>query len=1543
MGKGASVKRIGGYLVLLGLLGALCAQMGWAQLAWDPKEFMGVDEITPGMTGYGKTVYQGTNIEKFDIEVIGVLKKIDFGFDMILIKVTSGPVVDRKLQTVAGMSGSPIYIDDRLIGAYAYGWDFQQEAIAGVTPIASMLECSEPGSVTPPLIGSLIPNNRTLKIGNHLITQVKVAANTTDAKVCQASADPTTMVLAPVATPLMVSGINEKSLPVLQKMLDRYNIHAVEGPGPGQADGPAPPLEPGSAVAVSLMEGDANMTAVGTVTYVKGNTVLAFGHPFMGIGKVNLPMASAYVHGIVNSSQSSFKLASPMERVGALTSDRQFAVAGTLGQTPATLPVTLYLTDASRKFARRYSVNLINHPDFSPMLLYMWIINNGAAQMGDLSWAEGTFAAHAVIVTDKLGNLDQKLIVAPKAGGMMIPFAEVYLLADLLMSNPYEPVELHKIYFDLTYTPERNTANIEKVTADRPIARPGETITLSVKVRPYGKPVETLTSKLKIPEQATESAMIAIVAGGTLAPFLKPLYTAPPTPEEGLKGIVRLLTDNPSAQSMITAQVFPTPSYGYHGNMLRDLPMPLFDVLRSAEAGVIPRGNSNDGSGNGNDSSGRGNQEGGENSVPTTYMFSQDVPYVLTGGQMVYVAIDSQERAVQAKHGDFDFSTQMPILSTSLLTGKDSAGPEDSDSGDGPSGRDQAVYLSLLTPQQRARYSMLTAALQMPAPPAMKVNLPRLNTPQQLTMAPLSLGMLSETDGGQTVDVEAKAPTDGGKNASSAPGVEGENEHAAGDQDSGNGPSTPNESEANKVLLTKKHPSWGLTGRKDFVHGRHIGTGVSSQGNLMLVPSVRSVFQTNDFIPWKLAVTTKGTYIAGWGSSAVRRLTDDGKSESFFPKQPIDGVEAITALVATPDDGLLIGTWPDQHVRQLAPDGAVTHDWVLPGDYIWDLRVLKDGRRLAACDGGVVLELRDDANVPVQALCEVPDKHVVAMASGPNGDLYMSTSPRGKVFQYTTNGELHSVYDSEGAIISLCVDDLGNIYVGTSPTCRVIRISPDGNRQEILRGMGRGNRHVFALQLVGNDLYAATGPAGGIYRISKPTSATPEVTAVFAREDLRIGTEETDVTGPESVMVTDLALTPHGDLLAAASTPGQVLKLEPRTKGTFLSTVLQTPVVARWGQLEQFSRLDDGQTLSVESRSGYTATPDQTWSEWAKVDTKLTSPPATFAQFRVSMTGTKDTSPTLSYVRLYYQPINQAPQVRIVQPKAGAYWSNVKDIRWEGHDAQDNQLAYSIYLSRDNGKSWSQMKRNTPPESKTAPDQNVNPSKSVKDHGKPAKSTGGKPNSTANSELLDAAKSGPANKQKYLDDEIIDATSLPWDTRSVPDGTYMLKVVASNKYAQPDDPKQGEAVIGPVVINNTLPAISLKEKAYTWDDVKRFTVVDDKAPLLGGKFCIDDGPWTALVTEDGIFHGARQTVLLVSPSGEVNLAKGEHKLTIEVVDAAGNILDRTINLAIGMEPPKAAAQAPVQAPQSSPSMNVPPVTEGPQHEKDLANFLLGSL
>jgi len=1481
-----------------------------AQLAWDPKEFMGVEEITPGMVGYGKTVFHGTKVETFNIEVIGVLKKLDFGFDMILIKVTSGPVVDRKLQTVAGMSGSPIYINDRLIGAYAYGWDFQQEAVAGVTPIANMLECTEPGSVTPPLIGSLVPKNRVITIGKRQITRVEVAANHADAALRQDKVDPTTMVLTPAATPLFVSGLPDSAMGPLQKFLDRYNVRAMEGPG--EADGPAPKLVAGSAVAVSLMEGDANLSAVGTVTYVKGDTVLAFGHPLFSLGKIDIAMDAAYVHDIINSSQSSFKMASPMGRVGTATSDRSFALGGKLGQTPNTLPIALSLTDTSRNFGRRYTAEMMNNPDFTPFLLYLYVLKSGAEQMGNLSWDEGTFTARTVISTDKLGDIEQNIVVAPQANPSQMPLGEFLFLTDSLMTNPYEPVVVKRVYLEIRYAPERNSASIEKITPDRPVARPGETVNLTVKIRPYGKPVETQKIAVKVPNYASEPVMAIIIAGGTQAAMLKPLVSAPPTAEEGVRGVVRWLTDNPSAKSLLTAEVFPTPSYGYRGHMLNDVPAPLFDLLQLSEyAGGMPRINLGGGA-----SRGQGNSDEKDSSSntakPTTYLTSQPEPYVLTGGQAVLIAIETEENAVHSRQGEFDFGVQMPILSLA-------DGPAPSAGDDSAMEKNyESSYAAApwFTPAQRARHAILFDSLKTPKMLQPIPLLPIFRYPSQ-TVSPFSLTPWNTWNDTADTSVEAATPSDT-DTASDA-------NDAGGDEITAKPASTTPKPDAVKAMPPKARPSWGLTTRQDFLRGKHLGTSVTSRGRLVLAPTVRTVYQTTDMTPWKIVTTLLGTYVAGWGSQEVVHLTADGKGEAIFPKDPLPAVSAVTGLTGDDAGNLLVATWPDQHVRLIKPDGSLIRDWQLPGAAIWDLAIATDGKRYAACDQGTVYLLRDDADVPLQVACYVPDKQVFTLEPGTNGDVYLATAPRGKVYRLSKDGELHAVYEARGAVVSLAVDKDDNVYVGTSPICRVYRVALDGTKTELMRGMGRGNRHVLALQMVGNDLYAATGPAGGIYRIVNPASKEPEVIPIFAREDLRTGDDEQESTGPESLMVNALTVDATGALLAATSSPGQVLKLEPRTQGTFLSAVLQTPVVSRWGQIDvQINGARDAAT--VASRSGSTAVPDPTWEKWTAINpetAELTSDPATFAQFRVHLTGTDAKSPALEYVRLYYQPVNQAPTVKLDMPKAGSFLNGTKDIRWEGQDPDGDELVYTVFYSGDDGENWKQLTRGATPKPTPPP---PTPASTVKD-GKNVKPKSGKAEKSKGPAEVVTPELAPMPAAPNVSTSEVREKSIPWDSRSVPDGTYRIKVIASDKYSKPYDAKTGEAISGRFTVDNTPPTINVASTVYVWASLQRLDVTDNLTPITGGRFRIDDGPWIALTPAAGIFSSKKEVALLMPPDGEPQFTPGEHKVVIQVKDSAENQTERTVSLRIGEKPP-------------APKVEVDFPAVGPGNDKNLADIML---
>ncbi|HEY3376920.1 MAG TPA: SpoIVB peptidase S55 domain-containing protein, partial [Armatimonadota bacterium] len=1244
-------------------------------LSWDAKAFMGVDEIKPGMIGYGKTVFAGTKIEKFNIKVIGVLKKLDFGFDMILIKVTSGPVVTQKLQTVEGMSGSPIYINNRLIGAYAYGWNFQQEPISGVTPIAAMLECTQPGATRPPNRGTLVPTTHVLKIGNRLIANIKVGATASEAEQLQAKADPTTMVLAPVATPLFASGLPGKGVSTLQRIFADYNLRVVTGPG--RMPGKPTKLEPGSAVAVSLMEGDANLSAVGTVTYVKGDTVLAFGHPFLGIGKVNMPMSTAYVQGIVNSSLSSFKLASPVARVGTLTSDRDFAVAGVLGQTPNIIPVNLHLTDPSRRLDRRYAVDMMTDPAITPILLYEYIMLKGAMQLADFSSADGTFTAHTSLVTKTYGTITQRMVVAPEAGLNAPPLVELAQLIDTLMLNPYESVPIQKVGIDLNYTPGRNFATIEKVIPDRPVAHPGETINLKVRIRPFGKTIEMRTIPITIPPYATEPALIVLVTGGNSYPMIKPLITPLPVPEEGVRGLIRWYTNNPTAQTMLTAKVFPSPSYVYRGRTLNEVPLPLLDLLRLTDnPGGMPSANLTGGGGNSDEP--QGGQPAG--SVrPSIYTSIEDVPYTLRGGQMFVIAIEIREPRGSGASGAFSLPASLPILSGGQTIAMPAGDESSTPSANTPTD-DEAYWFSA---QQRARQAMIATGWPQPSRRSPVVDLLQLTPPPTRASTTAKDDRRDSTKTlDKTIDKDSKATPADAEDSASAEGKTDE---------------SPGEKNRDNALLTSKRPNWELNSRPTFLKGMPIGTAITSQGTVVLMPTVESRYQTTDLMPWRVVYTNNGLYLTGWGSNKLLHITGKDQSEVVFPKNAADGraVESITALSADANGNLLFATWPDQQIRLVTPDGVVRQTWMMPFTMVWALAVTSEGRRYAAGNDSAVFEL-GDAHSPIHVACTVPDQGVYTLAPAQHGDLLLGTLPRGKVYRLSGSGTLTSVYDARDGVSSLASDEQGNVYVGTTPSCEVYRIDADGTRVKLMTGMGNGNRHVLALALVGDDLYAATGPAGGIYRIAPAHDPTPVVTPIYAREDMRTGEDVNAATGPESIMVNALAVTPEKTVMAVASSPGQVFAITPREHGVYLSPVFAAPVLSRWGEVDIHAQAANGgpvtaQSVRVETRSGQTAWPDATWSGWAPLDAQhvMSSPNASYAQLRARIDEEHpESSVGLDYLRLHYQPVNQAPLVKWGTPSSGAYVSGKTTLKWEGKDPDSDQLTYMVFASADGGQRW---------------------------------------------------------------------------------------------------------------------------------------------------------------------------------------------------------------------------------------------------------------
>ncbi len=200
------------------------------------------------------------------------------------------------------------------------------------------------------------------------------------------------------------------------------------------------------------------------------------------------------------------------------------------------------------------------------------------------------------------------------------------------------------------------------------------------------------------------------------------------------------------------------------------------------------------------------------------------------------------------------------------------------------------------------------------------------------------------------------------------------------------------------------------------------------------------------------------------------------------------------------------------------------------------------------------------------------------------------------------------------AVSSLAVDNTGNVYAGLSPSCSVLRIAPDGAVKQLMTGAGKDNKHVLALAMLGEDLYAATGLAGGIYRINAPASSDPDVTIVYAREDMRTRDKENagpvqspnrdgakQDAGPESLAVTSLTAGSDGALYAVAAFPAQLLKLTARSEGSYLSPVLHASATAKWGTLRVVADNHDGDTR-VMTRSGASSEADAAWNAWNALD-----------------------------------------------------------------------------------------------------------------------------------------------------------------------------------------------------------------------------------------------------------------------------------------------------------------------------------------------------
>jgi SpoIVB peptidase S55 len=491
---------------------------------------MPVSEVKPGMVGTGRTVFTGTTVEEFKAHILGVLENaMGPNRNLILARLEGGPLATTGV--LAGMSGSPVSIDGRLVGAVSYSLGaFSREPIAGITPIDEMIDATRTTSRRP--VGTRARAELSLPLSPASLAATLQQVFARISPFAQSPADvrfagagigamggaELGAMLRPIATPLVMGGFRGEVAELVSSGFASSGFSPMTSGGASSspaspAVGSTAPLAPGDAVGVGLVSGDLILGGTGTVTSVDGARVYAFGHPFYNLGPTTFPMTRAWIHTLLPSLMNSSKLGSLGEVIGTFDQDRATAIAGTLGAAPSMLPITLVL-DTDRGPSRTFHFSVVRDQLFTPLLTYLSVVNT--LKSYEREFGTSSFMVKGRALVDKHGEIAFEDLFtgdSPSIG------AASYIAGPItfLLKNDFEPVEINKLDLTIVSSESPRTAVLERVWLDAPAARPGRSVPLKLLVRTAEGEDVLHTVRVDIPANATGPLTLMVADGTRLA------------------------------------------------------------------------------------------------------------------------------------------------------------------------------------------------------------------------------------------------------------------------------------------------------------------------------------------------------------------------------------------------------------------------------------------------------------------------------------------------------------------------------------------------------------------------------------------------------------------------------------------------------------------------------------------------------------------------------------------------------------------------------------------------------------------------------------------------------------------------------------------------------------------------------------------------------------------------------------------------------------------------------------------------------------------
>ena len=459
---------------------------------------MPLSQVQIGMHGVAYTVFQGVKPEPMEVEVLGILRNMTGPKgDIILVRLHGAK--PEFTGVVAGMSGSPVYIDNKLVGAISYRiGEFSKEPIAGVTPIEKMLEINE--------------MDKSATVGP---AQASTSSQTASATAGPGLAPQTSpyQYLKPIDTPLVFSGFTEDAVKRFGPQFAAAGIVPVMGVGSASDAKQPEPIEPGSSVGAILVRGDMDISATCTVTYIDPTHLLACGHPLMNFGNVEMPMTKSTVLATLPSPANAFKIASATEPVGAFLQDRHTGILGRFGKQPQMIPVTLSFHGISNP--KTYHFEVLNNARLTPVAMMSTVYSaiQGINEYGE----DTTFRVQGAVNVAGYPRLEVSNMYAPGDGNTPTAAAIATALGERfsrIFDNPYEQPKIQGVELNIDLVPERRWARLETARTDITEARPGDEIVVETVLRPYRGERIVRQVPIKIPTSTPRGTLRILISDG---------------------------------------------------------------------------------------------------------------------------------------------------------------------------------------------------------------------------------------------------------------------------------------------------------------------------------------------------------------------------------------------------------------------------------------------------------------------------------------------------------------------------------------------------------------------------------------------------------------------------------------------------------------------------------------------------------------------------------------------------------------------------------------------------------------------------------------------------------------------------------------------------------------------------------------------------------------------------------------------------------------------------------------------------------------------